>query len=73
MRGVPSPIPTKQRAAPRGSLARHRPRPLVQSRVPPDPGRMRLSDIVLALVGIALLAGLALMAVAALVSRAGPA
>ena len=73
MRDVPSPAPARRRAAVHGSLARHRPRPPVLSRMPPDPGRMRLSDIVLAPVGLGLLAGLALMAVAALVSRAGAA
>ena len=38
--------------------------------MPPDPGRMRLSDIVLALVGLGLLGGLALTAAYALTGGA---
>ena len=70
MRGHPPPVPARRRSGPHGSPARHRPRPPAWSRLPPDPGRMRLSDIVLALVGLGLLGGLALTAAYALTGGA---
>ena len=69
MRDVVSAHPAQRRAAVRRALALHRPRPPTWSRVPQEQGRMRMSDIVLALLSVALLGGLALTAAIALIGQ----
>lgn len=70
MRHLPSPRVAARRAVMRRALALHRPRPPVWSRVPQEQGRVRLSDIVLALLSLTLLGALGLMAGAALLGQA---
>ncbi|WP_375454196.1 hypothetical protein [uncultured Methylobacterium sp.] len=70
MRHLLSPRVAARRATMRRALALHRPRPPVWSRVPQEQGRVRLSDIVLALLSLTLLGALGLMAGAALLGHA---
>ena len=59
----------QRRVAMRRALARHRPKPPVWSRGEQARDRMRLSDLILALLGLVLIGGVALTASIALIGR----
>lgn len=69
MRHALPPRLAKQRAALRRGLEPHRLGPLVRSREPQDQGRPRISDIILAVLGVTLLGAVALAACFVLVGR----
>ncbi|MCC0805745.1 hypothetical protein FPV16_05825 [Methylobacterium sp. W2] len=64
------PLPTQRRAAMRRALARHRPRSQPWSRIGRDRKDVRLSDVLLALLGLTMLGALGLVAGAALLGGA---
>ncbi len=70
MRPALLPHHTRRRAAIRRALALHRPRPPFWSRIERDRGEVRVSDIILAMLGLTLLGALGLMAGAALLGHA---
>ncbi|NEU13141.1 hypothetical protein G3T14_13475 [Methylobacterium sp. BTF04] len=63
-------LPIRNRAAMRRALARHRPRSQPWSRIESDRKDVRLSDVILALLGLTMLGALGLMAGTALLGRA---
>ncbi len=63
-------MPPRQHLAMRRALARHRPRSEPWSRTGRDGQDVRLSDVILALLGLTLLGALGLLAGAALLGRA---
>ena len=63
-------LPSRNRAAMRRALARHRPRSQPWSRIERNRKDIRLSDVILAMLGLAMLGGLGLMAGVALVGDA---
>ena len=63
-------VPSRNRAAMRRALARHRPRSQPWSRIERDRKDVRLSDVILALIGLTMLGALGLVAGAALLGRA---
>ncbi|CAA2107209.1 hypothetical protein MBUL_04048 [Methylobacterium bullatum] len=64
------PLPTQRRAALRRALVRHRPRSQPWSRIGRDREDVRLSDVILAMLGLTMLGALGLMAGAVLLGRA---
>jgi hypothetical protein len=63
-------VPSRNRAAMRRALPRHRPRSQPWSQVERDRKDVRLSDVILAMLGLTLLGALGLMAGAALLGDA---
>ena len=63
-------LPFRNRAAMRRTLARHRPRPPTWDRVRRDRRDLRLSDVILGMLGLTLLGALGIMAGAALLGTA---
>ena len=63
-------VPSRNRAAMRRALARHRPRSPPWSRTESDRKDIRISDVILALLGLTLLGALGLMAGAFLLGSA---
>ncbi len=62
-------VPPRNRLPLRRALARHRPRSQPWSRIGRDRKDVRLSDVILALLGLTMLGSLGLMAGAALLGR----
>ncbi|WP_027173410.1 hypothetical protein [Methylobacterium sp. 10] len=63
-------MPSRNRAAMRRALARHRPRSQSRSRIEHDRKDVRLSDVILAMLGLTMLGALGLMAGATLLGSA---
>ena len=66
----PGTVSARQRVALRRALARHRPRSAPVSRIARDGRHVRLSDMILAMLGLAMLGTLGLIAGAALLGSA---
>jgi len=66
----PAMLPSRNRAAMRRALARHRPRSQPWSRIERNRKDVRFSDIILAMLGLTLLGALGIMAGVALLGRA---
>ncbi|NEU12639.1 hypothetical protein G3T14_10870 [Methylobacterium sp. BTF04] len=69
MRHVLLPRPAPRRSPMRRALALHRPRSPSRSRIERDRETIRLSDVILAMLGLTLLGALGLMAGAGLLGR----
>ncbi|WP_157085349.1 hypothetical protein [Methylobacterium sp. Leaf99] len=63
-------VPSRNRVAMRRALTRHRPRSQPWSRIGRDRKDVRLSDVILAMLGLTMLGALGLMAGAALLGSA---